>query len=47
MTHYDLRSAVHQIIAGHRHNDGLRIVSKEILKVLWRTARELHTKDSQ
>jgi hypothetical protein len=27
---------------GHRHNDGLRVASKEILKELWREARRLH-----
>lgn len=27
---------------GHQHADGLRIVSKAILKDLWRAARELH-----
>jgi hypothetical protein len=27
---------------GHRHNDALRIVSKEILKDLWREARRIH-----
>lgn len=27
---------------GHRHSDALRIVSKELLKDLWRAARELH-----
>ena len=28
---------------GHQHADALRIVSKEILKDLWRAAREIHT----
>lgn len=28
--------------AGHSHNDALRIVSKEILKELWREAKRLH-----
>lgn len=27
---------------GHRHNDALRVASKEILKHLWREARRLH-----
>lgn len=27
---------------GHRHADALRVVSKELLKDLWRAARELH-----
>lgn len=27
---------------GHRHADALRIVSKELLKDLWRTARDIH-----
>jgi hypothetical protein len=27
---------------GHSHNDGLRIVAKEILKDLWRAARDVH-----
>ena len=28
--------------AGHSHNDALRKVSKEVLKDLWRAARDLH-----
>ena len=28
--------------AGHSHADGLRVVSKEILKQMWREARRLH-----
>ena len=27
---------------GHSHNDGLRVASKEILKDLWRAARDWH-----
>lgn len=44
---YDLRKA-HTTVTRpdwtdlHRHNDGLRIMSKEILKQLWREARRLH-----
>lgn len=33
--------------AGHSHNDGLRIVSKAVLKDLWLGAREIHTSTTQ
>lgn len=32
---------------GHSHNDGLRIVAKEILKQAWREARRLHTGETE
>lgn len=44
---YDLRRA-HTAVThpewtdGHSHNDGLRVASKEILKDLWRAARDWH-----
>ena len=44
---YDYRRAHTEVTrpdwtAGHSHNDALRKVSKEVLKDLWRAARDLH-----
>lgn len=31
--------------AGHSHNDALRVVAKEVLKDLWRAARDVHAEE--
>ena len=32
--------------AGHSHNDALRVVAKEVLKDLWRAARDVHAEEA-
>lgn len=49
---YDARRARTQVTRpewtdGHRHNDALRVASKEILKQLWRAAKSWHDRQAE